>query len=160
MTISEQLDQALREWVKVFTRRTMREFHHSLRDSGLSPGQLQTLMRLNFHGGCQVSDIGDDLGVTAAAASQMVDRLVHMDLVERSEDPDDRRVKRITISKAGRVFVLDGLENRLKWMKDLANNLTAAEQEHILTALKTLTEAALTLEEQIHDEIHHQRMKV
>lgn len=79
MSISEQLDPALREWVKVFIRRSMHEFHRSQKAFGLSSGQLRTLTRLHFHGDCQVSDQGDDLGLTAAAA-----KLTHTDsFIER-----------------------------------------------------------------------------
>jgi DNA-binding MarR family transcriptional regulator len=161
MSISEQHDSALREWVKVFTHRSMQEFHRSQRDYSLSTGQLRTLTHLHFHGVHQVSDIGDDLGVTSAAASQLVDRLVSMDLLERSEDPDDRRVKRITISEAGRALVRQGIEDRLKWMKDLANNLSPAQQEEIISALRTLTDAAKSLEEESQElDIKMQRVKV
>jgi len=160
MSISKQLDQALREWVKVFIHRSMHEFHRSQKAFGLSSGQLRTLTRLHFHGNCQVSDIGDDLGVTAAAASQLVDRMVHMDLLERSEDPDDRRVKRVTITEAGRALVRQGIDVRLRWMKDLADNLTPAQQEQVLSALRTLTDAANSLEgKQQEDELETQRTK-
>lgn len=160
MSISEQLDQALREWVKVFTHRSMQEFHRSQRDYGLSAGQLRTLTHLHFHGVHQVSDIGEDLGVTTAAASQLVDRLVNMDLLERTEDPDDRRVKRITITDVGRALVRQGIEDRLKWMKDLANNLSPTQQKEILSSLRTLTEAAISMEEETQEETETQRMKV
>ena len=69
----------------------MQEFHRSQRDYCLSAGQLRTLTHLHFQGVHQVSDIGDDLGVTTAAASQLVDRLVNMHLLKRTEDPDDQR---------------------------------------------------------------------
>ena len=160
MSISEKLDLALREWVKVFTHRSMQEFHRSQRDYGLSAGQLRTLTHLHFQGVHQVSDIGDDLGVTTAAASQLVDRLVNMDLLERTEDPEDRRVKQITITDSGRALVRQAIEDRFRWMKDLANNLTPTQQEQIISSLKTLTEAAKSLEEAQEDETELQRLKV
>jgi DNA-binding MarR family transcriptional regulator len=161
MAIKEQLDLALREWVKVFTHRSMHEFHRSQRDHGLSTGQLRTLTHLHFQGVHQVSDIGDDLGVTNAAASQLVDRLVNMDFLERTEDPDDRRVKQITITEAGRALVRQGIEDRFKWMKDLADNLTRAQQEEIISALRTLADAAKSLEEESQElDIEMQRVKV
>ena len=43
MSMSEQLDLALREWVKVFIRRSMHEFHRSQKAFGLLSGQLRTL---------------------------------------------------------------------------------------------------------------------
>ncbi|MCH7587514.1 MAG: MarR family transcriptional regulator [Chloroflexi bacterium] len=146
MSISEKLDQALREWVKVFMRRSMHEFLRSSKDSGLSMAQQRTLMRLHFHGSVQISEIGDDLDISAAAASQMVDRLVNLGLLERTEDPEDRRVKRINVTKRGLSHVHKGIESRCEWMKDLARSLTSKEQLEILSALETLTAAALSLE--------------
>ncbi len=71
----------------VFMRRSMHEFMDSMKDTGLSMPQLTTLIRLHYHGPCPISGIGDDLGVTTAAASQMVDRLVHLGLLDRTEAP-------------------------------------------------------------------------
>ena len=48
-------------------------------------------MRLHYGGGCGVNDIGKGFGVSGAAVSQMVERLVQAGLVARVEDPDDRR---------------------------------------------------------------------
>lgn len=147
MSISEKLNQALREWVKVFMRRSMHEFMRSRKDSGLSMAQQRTLMRLHYHGPVQISEIGDDLDITAAAASQMVDRLVNLELLERTEDPEDRRIKRVSLTKSGLAVVHEGISARLEWMKDLATTLSPKEQREILSALKTLTDAALSLEE-------------
>ena len=149
MSISEKLDQALREWVKVFMRRSMHEFMSSSKDSGLSMAQQHTLMRLHYHGSVQISEIGDDLDITAAAASQMVDRLVNLGLLERTEDKEDRRVKHVSLTKSGLSLVHEGIEARLEWMKDLATTLTSNEQLEILSAVKTLTDAALNLEERL-----------
>lgn len=146
MSTSDKLDQALREWVKVFMRRSMHEFMRSSKDSGLSMAQQHTLMRLHYHGPVQISEIGGDLDITAAAASQMVDRLVNLGLLERTEDREDRRVKRVSLTKSGLSLVRQGVEARLEWMKDLATTLTSKEQRAILSAIETLTNAALSLE--------------
>ena len=57
-------------------RRSMHEFLAFTRQSGISMTQLSALMRLYHGGGCGVSDLGLHLGVTNAAASQMIDKLV------------------------------------------------------------------------------------
>ena len=54
--------------------------------------------------------IAEHLGVSNAAASQMVDRLVGMGLLERSEDPDDRRAKALALTEKGKALVLDSIE--------------------------------------------------
>ena len=108
--------------------------------------QLSTLMRLYHQGACGVSDIGSHLGVTNAAASQMIDRLVLQGLLERSEDPNDRRGKQIQVTPKGRKLIEDGIEARRLWMEELTTELTSDEQQLITHALILLTQAALRLE--------------
>jgi len=99
-------------------------------------------MRL-FHGEiCSVSDIGAHLKVTNAAASQTVEQLVQMGLLERTEDPADRRTKQIKLTPKGRTLVEKGIEARSQWFEALANALTPEQQAMIISALTILTEAA------------------
>ncbi len=141
-----QFNQVLQNWAEVFMRRSMREFVQFSKASGLSMGQLSTLFRLYHRGGCGVSDIGEDLGVTNAAASQMIDRLVQQGLIQRAEDPNDRRVKSLTLTQKGRALVEESIASRRRWMEELTQTLTPQEQEAIIQSLTLLTEAALGLE--------------
>jgi DNA-binding MarR family transcriptional regulator len=146
MTISQEFTTVISEWAEVFMRRSMHEFLAFTRQSGLSMTQLSALMRLYHGGGCGVSDLGEHLGVTNAAASQMIDKLVLLGLLERSEDPRDRRVKNIVISASGRELIRNAVEARRKWMETLNTTLTQDEQEAIIPALTCLTRAALAQE--------------
>lgn len=142
----ERFAAVLREWAAVFMRRSMRDFVQLSKSSGLSISQMSALFRL-YHGGfCGVSDLGDHLGVTNAAASQMVERLVQQGLLARSEDPDDRRGKKISLTLKGRELVEESIEARRRWIEQLTNTLTVAEQEAIIAALNSLTAAARQLE--------------
>jgi MarR family transcriptional regulator for hemolysin len=76
----------------------------------------------------------------------MVDRLVGQGLLERSEDPNDRRFKQVTLTPAGKSLVESGIEARQKWMERLTSNLTPEEQQMIVEALSLLAEAAQKLD--------------
>jgi len=78
------LTSVLRTWSEVFMRRSMHDFRSFSRRSGLSMSQISVLFRLHYGGQCSVSDLGDHLGVSNAASSQLVDRLVGMGLLMRS----------------------------------------------------------------------------
>ena len=68
-------------------------------------------MRL-YHGKlCGVSDIGGHLGITNAAASMMVDRLVQMGLLERNEDRQDRRLRHLKLTEQGQALVERGIDS-------------------------------------------------
>lgn len=142
-----QLLIIIRKWAEVFVKRSIREFKHFMDESGLSPSQINTLMRLNYSGACGVSEIGEHIGVTNAAASQLVDRLVNQGFVVREEDPQDRRAKHLSLTQKGKVLVEQGITARQKWMEQLTSTLTPEEQETIASALMALTDAALRMEE-------------
>lgn len=144
---NESLSAVLQEWAKVFTRNSMREFKRTMDDTGLSPSQLGTLMRLHHAGACGVSTISDHLGISRAATSQMIDRLVQSGLLERAENPADRRAKLLTITPAGEAIIRRSIDARRRWMEKLTDVLDDAQEQIIITALKALTEAAQKLEE-------------
>lgn len=138
----------LREWAEVFMRRSMRDFIEFSKASGLTMTQMSALMQLFYAGTKGVSDIAQHLGVSDAAASQMVERLVQQKILERSEDKQDRRFKKVSLTDKGKRLIEDGIESRRRWMELLTQALTAEQQETIGNALIVLTEAAKNLDQE------------
>jgi len=149
MTIPDKFTLVLRDWSETFMRRSMRDFVQFSKDSGLTLPQMSTLFHLHHGSSCGVSDVGELLGVTNAAASQMVDRLVQYELIERTEDPVDRRMKQLKLTFKGRAIVQESIEARKRWMAKLTTAITPDEQVSIITALTILTNAAHDLEPSI-----------
>jgi DNA-binding MarR family transcriptional regulator len=147
MSSAEEFSEILHQWVKVFMRRTGQEFKHFMNESGLSFSQVNALMRLHFAGEADISDIGEQMGVTNAAASQLVERLVRMGLLERTEDHFDRRIKRLTLTPAGHALAEELVETKRKWMEKFTNSLTSQQRETISEALQVMTDAAQKMEE-------------
>lgn len=146
MSPSSDFNTILREWSEIFMRLSMHEFMDFSKESGLTMTQLSVMMKLYHSGAKGVSDIAEYLGVTNAAASQMVERLVQMDLLERTQGQHDRRVKEISLTSAGRRLIEEGIETRLRWMEKLTFALSPEQQESIGLALTSLTEAARKLD--------------
>ena len=138
----QKFSEALRKWIEVFTNRSMRDTMQFWKESGLSMPQISTMMRLHYRGSCGISEMGNHLGVTNAAASQMVDRLVHLGYLERTEDQTDRRVKQLTLTSKGNALIQKSLEARRRWLENLVEALTPKQQAEITSALVLLTEAA------------------
>lgn len=146
MPMSRHFNQVLRQWTEVFMGRSMRDFRTFMRNSGLSMPQASALYRLYYQGSCGVTDIAGHLDVSSAAASQMIERLVQQGLLERGEDPNDRRAKQIALSPAGRALMEESIEARVRWMAELTTVLSPEEQSTIGLALESLTSAALRLD--------------
>ena len=142
MSTSNEFSQVVREWAQVFMNRSMSDFKRFMEETGLSFSHINILMRL-FHGGKSgVSEIGEQMGITNAAASQTVDRLVNMGLIMRTEDPVDRRVKRLDLTPKGNELIEKGIDVRSQWLETLTNSLSPQELEMITSALTILTNAA------------------
>lgn len=87
MNSSVQVTTVVREWAEVFMRRSGRDFKRFMDATGLSFSQLNILMRLFHRGHIGVSEVGERMGVTNAAASQAVERLVQMGFVAVMKTP-------------------------------------------------------------------------
>jgi DNA-binding MarR family transcriptional regulator len=85
-----------------------------------------------------VKDMAERLGLSLPGASRMVDGLLRRGWVERREDPDDRRMKRIGITAEGRK-VIERIESaRLAGLEDYAASLTPEQRTTLSSALSDL----------------------
>jgi DNA-binding MarR family transcriptional regulator len=92
-----------------------------MNEAGLTMAQMVTLMLLEKLCPLSVSSVAACIKLSPAAASHMVDRLVTAGLVGRSEDPIDRRHKRIAITAAGRELINRTHEQRTReWTRILS----------------------------------------
>jgi DNA-binding MarR family transcriptional regulator len=146
MTKPDSFTQAVRAWVDVSTHRSMRGWSHHAKATGLSMPQFSIMMQLYYRGACGISDISERFEITNAAASQHVDNLVQTGLLDRSEDPHDRRAKHIQLSAKGKSLIEKGIGERYRWIDHLADGLSEKERERTAEALKVLTEAARKLD--------------
>ena len=72
----------------------------------------------------------------------MIDRLVVQDLVARSEDLHDRRVRRIGLTKAGSRLIGSIVDAGEEKMRTLLSRLSAEELEIVAQATSLLVKAA------------------
>jgi DNA-binding MarR family transcriptional regulator len=146
MTKSAQFSQAIRSWMDVFMHRSMRGWGLFAKSTGLSMPQFSVLMQLHHKGVCGVSDISERFDVTNAAASQLVDKLVQSGFIKREEDPQDRRAKLLNLTEKGKELIQQGIEERYRWVDQLAERLTVEERVQVSEALNIMTRAARELE--------------
>lgn len=147
MSDSKRMVEALREWTGASMQRSMQAFIHYIKDQNLSMSQIGALFYIKRKESCGVSDIGEDLGISRAAASQMLDRLVQQELVHRTEDPQDRRAKRIQLTERGFSIVRGTVEARMEWYGNLAAALTSEERRATTAALHIMTEKTKELDQ-------------
>ncbi|MDF1499621.1 MAG: MarR family transcriptional regulator [Anaerolineales bacterium] len=139
---AESFTGTLKSWIDISMRYSMRNFLRYARESGLSMSHFGALFHIHRTGSCGVTEVGEHLGVTSAAASQLLDRLVDQGMIDRTEDPQDRRVKRIVLTEQGQSVLEQGLQARQAWLDELEATLNADEKQQISAALDLLIERA------------------
>lgn len=136
----------MQEWVELTMRQSMHSLIRANKRRGFSMTESSALFSLRHHSGCNVSEMAEHLGVSNAAASQMLDRLVEQGLILRSEDPNDRRGKRIELTEQGRELIRASMQARQSWVEDLIVLFTPEQREQIMPILHVMIEKTRQLD--------------
>ena len=110
--------------------------------SHLTLSQFKILMLLARHGNVSGGELARLLGVGLAALSGMIDRLVQQDLVARTEDLRDRRVRRIGLTRKGGELIGSILNAGEARMRAILSRLSAEELDVVARASQLLVKAA------------------
>jgi DNA-binding MarR family transcriptional regulator len=139
-------DEQLIADIMVAQQRLQRLFAYDRSDplfnSHLTLTQIKILMLLSRHGTVSGGELAGMLGVGLAALSGMIDRLVALDLVARTEDLRDRRVRRIGLTRAGSELIGGILDAGTEKMRKLLSRLSAEELTYVAKAMHLLVRAA------------------
>ncbi|NTU85559.1 MAG: MarR family transcriptional regulator, partial [Chloroflexales bacterium] len=84
-----------------------------LQAANLSMPRLVALTYLQRHGTATISQLSEHLNLALGTTSHAIDQLVQGGLVERREDPGDRRHKQVTLTGAGAEIVASVRRARL-----------------------------------------------
>ena len=146
-------NETIRQGLDLITHRAFREQARFVKSSGLSMAQFGILMQLHYQHGCGISDISTRMDVSPAAASQLVDKLVQSELLERTEDPTDRRAKQLKLTAKGRELVETGMAARHRWVDTFIECLEPAEREKVSEVLAIMTSTLQQMQEKEHPSI-------
>jgi MarR family transcriptional regulator, organic hydroperoxide resistance regulator len=104
--------------------------------------QLKSLFLIHIRGSLTVRDLALNLGVTPGNVTSIGDRLVEKGLLERNEDPNDRRLVLLELTDKGRKTVSDIRDSGMNHMKNVMEQMTtddiAAYNRGINSFLKIL----------------------
>ncbi|MFA6169527.1 MAG: MarR family transcriptional regulator [Candidatus Margulisiibacteriota bacterium] len=89
---------------------------------------------------CKMSDISNALGVTMANVTSMVDRLIRDGYVERHEDPADRRIVRISLTKEGRKTYEAVREGKRRHFMMIFSKISVKERNQLLEIMQKVAQ--------------------
>jgi DNA-binding MarR family transcriptional regulator len=145
--MSPPLEKTITNWMSLVMRNSLGNFMRFAKEKNYSLPQLSTLIHLSQHAECNISGLGDEFGVTNAAISQLMEKMVQQGLVLRTEDPQDRRHKVLVLTDEGKQIANESLVARHNWLSKLVEVLNQEEQDQVDAALRLLIEKAALLEE-------------
>src|SRR3954470_22055569 len=108
------LANLIEEMMSHIHRRSADDTLAVMNEAGLTMAQMVALHLLTHLGPVSVSSIAACLKLSPPATSHLIDRMFVAGLVGRSEDPIDRRHKRIVITEKGRELIERTHERRSK----------------------------------------------
>jgi DNA-binding MarR family transcriptional regulator len=104
--------------------------------------QLRVLMMIATRGPMNLGSVAAGLDASAPNASRICDRLLKAGLLNRGEDPSDRRNILLTLTEAGRDLVDRVTRHRRTAVKRVLRAMTAAQRESLADAMNMFAAAA------------------
>ena len=141
MTSQTEFLDTVENWAKLYFFQSLTDFFNYLKHSELSLLQGYVLTHLFFKGPIKISELCEHMMVSLGAASQMVDRLEKLGMVERIADPEDRRVRRVVVLDEGRKFVQENFAFSQSWLSEIPANINPEQEEQITASLSILMQS-------------------
>jgi len=106
-------------------------------DVSFTQARIMFLLAHN-HRPLPITEIAELLGLSAAATGRNIDQLVKLGIVERQENPDDRRVKLVSLSPAGFEIADQQVDQKRQAVRRFVDSLGASEAENLTRALRPI----------------------
>lgn len=115
-------------------------------DAQVSPGHIQVLIALT-DGPKSVGQLAEELEVSPPAATQLVDKLAEHGMVDRHNDPADRRVVLVDYVDGMHEVARRIIDDRRHHLQDALSKMTDREALAFVKGLKLLAESFSAAEE-------------
>ncbi len=136
-TSSEHDPTVVAERLRLVTTRLARLLRQQA-GGDLTPTMMSTLSAVHREGPLTLGELAGHEQVAPPTITKTVGRLDQLGLVERSVDPDDRRICRVELSQEGRRFVERTRNRRRAWLSTRLAGLDADEVATLAAALPVL----------------------
>lgn len=141
--VDPRLLEEVTELLYRVNRRLRRRATEQLGRLGLTPAQARALRAIGRVGGpLRMSGLADRLHIARRSATSVVDELVEHGLVERQDDPADRRATVVVLTRQGARALRSLAELRHQALADLATGLSSTELSQLRDGLARLDRAA------------------
>jgi len=95
---------------------------------------------LSHQGPMRLSSLAQQLGLDASTVSRHVRQLEDRGMLERTDDPDDRRASRVAVSPAGGTCLATAFHARLTLVTAALDGFSDEERDTLRSLLERLTD--------------------
>jgi len=110
--------------------------------TALSPSQVSALASVDEYGPLRISALAALESVGAPVATRIVASLEELDLLERTDDPDDKRASLVELSEHGRTVLAALWSERTIGLISRMEGLSSVERNRLELALPALEKLA------------------
>ena len=138
---NDDLDPETAARLQMSTTRLARRLR---REAGarLTPSQLSVMASIHRHGTVTLGALAEFERVAPPTITRVVAKLESDGLVERTPDPADRRVARVSTTAAGDELVAQARRRKVAWLAERLERLPARDRARIESALDALERLA------------------
>ncbi len=104
----------------------------------ITPIHFEILRLLKEEGTLHIAEIGEKLQIAKAQMTQLIDKLVDFNMVERKFDSADRRIINVTLTSEGSTVLEERKDSIMSAIKETVSCLTDAELEDLSDSLRKL----------------------
>lgn len=104
----------------------------------LSFSQVRMLFVLSWSDDLPINELAERLSLSVATTGRNVDQLVTQGLVHRREDESDRRIKRVSLSEAGRTVATTHIECKRDHLRKFAERVPELDRRRLIDALNPI----------------------
>ncbi|MBI5294692.1 MAG: MarR family transcriptional regulator [Chloroflexi bacterium] len=135
MPTQNDMLEIMENWAKLYFFQSLTDFFNYLKNTELSLLQAYALAYVFFRGPLKMSDLCEHMMVSPAAASQLIDRLEKLEMVERTSEPGDRRVRKIVVLDKGKNFVQENFRFSQRWISEIPAEITPEQTTQVTEVL-------------------------
>ena len=104
----------------------------------ITPLHFEIIRLLKEEGTLHVAEIGERLQIAKAQMTQLIDKLVALNIVERKINIADRRTNNISITEQGRIVLEEHINSLMNAVRESMSCLTDEELEELSDSLRKL----------------------
>jgi len=110
----------------------------ALKTWDITPPQFELMVKLYFSGDMNQTELAKSLYSAKSTVSDILERLEKRRFVKRNRKEGDKRIAMVTLTDKGKAVIEAVIDERVKYLEKLVDNLTPSEKKHFLNVLEKL----------------------